>query len=226
MRILAAVLTAATLSACASTAPIVSKVQVAKPPTGATVVIVKPDITLAALTASGVGEPRADWIASATQNLTAEAEELVRTRGLSPTVMAPEDAGGGRAEQILKLHGAVSRSILIHSYGGYKLPTKPEFDWTLGDGVQQLAGGADAGYALFIFGEGTYSTSGRVAMTILMAAAGVGLPSGGQQVFASLVDVKTGRVVWSNVTVAGPNDMRTPEGADSLARMLFKDAPL
>jgi hypothetical protein len=63
-------------------------------------------------------------------------------------------------------------------------------------------------------------------MTLLVAAAGVGMPSGGQYVFASLVELKTGRVVWTNSIVAGGNDMRKPEGADLLAKSLFKDAPL
>jgi hypothetical protein len=215
------------LAACTTTNTKVSSVKIEKPPAGATVLVMKPDITLAALTASGIGEPRADWIAAATTNLTREAEEFTRNHGLKPKAVDPEAIGGeGHAGQVLKLHRAVGGSIALHSYGLMPLPTKKEFDWTLGEGAAAVGNGEDAAYALFMFGDGTYSTSGRVAMTVAMAMLGVGLPTGGQQVFASLVELKTGRVVWSNLVVAGPNDMRTPEGADALATALFKDAPL
>src|SRR5690606_6163626 len=161
--------------------------------------------------ASGIAEPRADWIASATANLAREAEEFTRTRGLAPKAIDPDAVGGeGRAGQVLKLHRAVGQSIAAHSYGLIPLPTQQEFDWTLGEGAAAVGGAENAAYALFMFGDGTYSTSGRVAMTMAMALVGVGLPTGGQQVFASLVELKTGRVVWSNLVVAGPNDMRTP----------------
>ncbi len=56
---------------------------------------------------------------------------------------------------------------------------------------------------------------------------GVGLPTGGQQVYASLIDLKTGKVVWFNVAVAGPDaDMRDPEGAELLVESMLKDVPL
>jgi hypothetical protein len=227
-RILALAALSLVLSACASTTNTkVSSIQVAKPPAGATVLVMKPDITLAALTAAGISEPRADWIASATTNLAREAEEFARTRGLSPKSYDPDAVGGeGRASQVLKLHRAVGSSIALHSYGFIPLPTKKEFDWTLGEGAAAISSGENAAYALFMFGDGTYSTSGRVAMTVAMAMLGVGMPTGGQQVFVSLVELKTGRVVWANHVIAGSNDMRTPEGADALAKALFQDAPL
>jgi hypothetical protein len=59
------------------------------------------------------------------------------------------------------------------------------------------------------------------------ALLGVSVPLGQQQVFASLVDLRTGRVVWFNVAVAGPQaDMRSQEGAQSLCRSLLKGVPL
>lgn len=185
----------------------------------------RPDITLAALTASGVGEPRADWMASAAQNLTVEATEFAQAKGLSVKVFDPAASEDRRIEQVIKLNTAVSQSILTHGYA-MKLPSKTTFDWTVGEGAVSLSDQQGASYALFVTGNGTYSTAGRVFMTLLVAAAGVGMPGGGQTVFASLVELKTGRVVWTNAVVAGPNDMRKPEGADALAKALFKDAPL
>ena len=103
-------------------------------------------------------------------------------------------------------HRAVGQSIALHSYGLMALPTKKEFDWTLGDGAASLGGTEGAAYALFMFGDGTFADGGRVAMTVAMAMLGVGMDMGGQQVFVSLVELKTGRVVWSNYVIAGAND--------------------
>jgi len=50
---------------------------------------------------------------------------------------------------------------------------------------------------------------------------------GHQQVLASLVDLKTGRVVWFNVATTGQNaDMREPAGTASLVTSLLKSIPL
>ncbi|WP_176695859.1 hypothetical protein [Phenylobacterium immobile] len=56
---------------------------------------------------------------------------------------------------------------------------------------------------------------------------GVAVPLGVQQVYASLVDLRTGRVVWYNVAVVGPqSDIRTEEGARALVVDLMKKAPI
>ena len=186
------------------------------------------DISLGVLTASGVVEPRADWSATAAANLEREAQEFAKARGLAPKTVDANKIGedGGRAAQVLKLHRAVGQSIATHSYGFVELPTKTTFDWTLGDGAAALGGAEGAAYALFITGQGSYADGGRIAMTVAMAMLGVGMPMGGQEVFVSLVELKSGRVVWSNMVIAGANDMRSPEGADALAKTLFADAPL
>jgi hypothetical protein len=226
MKVLALCVTATLLAGCSTTATKVATATFEKPVGGSTILLMKPDITLAALTASGVGEPRADWMASASQNLTTETTEFAQSKGLRVKVFDPDAAEDRRIQQVIKLNSAVSQSIVMHSYGPMGLPSKTTFDWTLGDGAKSLAEREGAAYALFLNGSGTYSTSGRAIMTIFAAAAGVGLPGGGQTLFASLVELKTGRVVWTNTVVAGPNDMRKPEGADALAKSLFKDAPL
>jgi uncharacterized 2Fe-2S/4Fe-4S cluster protein (DUF4445 family) len=59
------------------------------------------------------------------------------------------------------------------------------------------------------------------------AMLGVAVPLGSQQVFASLVDLRTGQVVWFNVATAGPNaDMRSADGAAALTTAVLKGAPL
>jgi hypothetical protein len=48
------------------------------------------------------------------------------------------------------------------------------------------------------------------------------VPGGQQVAFASLVDLKTGSVVWFNVLTSGVGDIRTPEGANQMVGKLLE----
>jgi hypothetical protein len=125
-----------------------------------------------------------------------------------------------------RLHAAVGTTILLSHYGPMKLPTKAgSFDWSLGDGVSAIKEKYGADYALFSHYRDTNASGGRVAMAVLFAAAGVGLQTGGQGGFASLVDLSTGEVVWFNNVAAGSGDLRTPNGAQTVVRQLFSGLP-
>lgn len=193
------------------------------PAPGARVLLVRPDIALSLLTVSGLSEARADWTAAATANLQSAVEAVLRGRSHSLTVLDPAVSMDGRAGQLLRLNGEVGRSILLFQYGPARLPTKRNgFDWTLGEGAAVLGQAHGADYALFIHGRGAWSSAGRLVAAVL-----VGGPTGEQQLFASLVDLRTGRAVWFNVVTPGPDaDMRTPEGAEVLAESLLKGIPL
>lgn len=196
-------------------------------PKGARVLLIQPDVQLGLLTASGVTEPRADWSQAGQSNLSAEIQGQMTARSHTLMLADPDDLMAGRQGQLLRLHQAVGESILMFNYGPLRLPTKPEFDWTLGSGTRSLANSADADYALFVRGQGNYASGGRVAAAVGMSMLGVAVPLGEQRVFASLIDLQTGQVVWFNVAVAGPQaDMRETAGAASLTASLLEDIPL
>lgn len=198
-----------------------------KPAAGARVLLVEPDVSLALLTASGLQEPRADWSETAEKNLADAISGDLKAKNHVYSTLDPDDAMGGRVGQLLRLNEAVGGSIQVFSYGPVKLPTKKTFDWTLGEGAQAIGETYGADYALFVSGRGSYASSGRVAAAVGLSLLGVGVPLGGQYAQASLVDLKTGRVVWYNVAFASPSaDMREAAGADSLAGSLLKDIPL
>jgi hypothetical protein len=49
---------------------------------------------------------------------------------------------------------------------------------------------------------------------------------GAQGLLVSLVDLKTGRVIWYNLAHAGPDDdMRTPAGASKIVSIVLQSAP-
>lgn len=186
--------------------------------------LVQPDVQLSLLTAAGLSEAREDWSRDGRTNLA----EAIRgeLQGRHPVEMLdPAQSMEGRTGQLLRLHEAVGQTIVGF---GPQMPTKKgSFDWTLGDGTKVLREAKGADYALFVTARGTYASAGRKALMIGAAMLGVGIPLGNQMVYASLVDLRTGRVVWFSTALAGPQaDMRNADGARSLAKDLMKGAPI
>lgn len=216
------------LGACASASPKTFTGTYAPPPAGSRVLVMTPDVQLAVLTAAGLQEPREDWSRAGRDNLAAAIAAQIAREGHSASALDPGMAMEGRSGQLIRLHDAVGYSILAVNYGGANLPTRRNnFEWTLGQGVQELGAQYNADYALFITARGSYASSGRVAAMVGLAILGVGVPLGGQQAFASLVDLRTGNVIWFNVAQAAPSqDMRETGGAAGFADVLLRGAPL
>jgi hypothetical protein len=116
----------------------------------------------------------------------------------------------------------------MHKYGMQPLPTKKDrFDWTLGEQAVAFGAATHYDYALFLHAEDSFSSGGRRALQaagFLGCLVGVCVAvSGGQEIaFASLVDLKTGEVIWFNSLVSGLGDIRTPEGANEMVVKLLE----
>ena len=48
---------------------------------------------------------------------------------------------------------------------------------------------------------------------------------GSEYGFASLVDLRTGEIVWFNIVTAGSGELRDKDGAAKAVANLFKDIP-
>ena len=218
------------LASCAFAQDNPTYVTIAKPAAGTGVLVVMPDVSLSLLTAAGTRDPKEDWSQSARKYLNDSVTDALKTRKYTTSSIDLVNYDAPRAVQMLKLNGAVTDSIAMNQSTIYKMPTKTGFDWTLGDGVTTLVP-ADANpspaYALFLRANGSFSSGGRAAMMIGMAALGVHMPMGGQSIQASLVDLKTGQVVWYKLMiVAAGTDIREAEGATSAVSDLIKQLPL
>ncbi len=82
-------------------------------------------------------------------------------------------------------------------------------------------------YALFLHAEDSFASTGRVALQVLGVAGclvGFCAPNvggGGQFAYASLVNLRTGEVVWFNVLQSRIGDIRTPAGAAEMVERLL-----
>jgi hypothetical protein len=194
-------------------------------------IVMQPDVTAGLLTAGGMVEPREDWTNQARDNVVKAVEAQETRHGAVVKIAATtEDAGWDPAatENLVLLHRAVGTAIAMHKYGMQPLPTKKDrFDWTLGEQAVAFGAATHYDYALFLHAQDSFSSGGRRALQaagFLGCLVGVCVAvSGGQQIaFASLVDLKTGDVVWFNMLATGVGDIRTPEGANQMVTRLLE----
>jgi hypothetical protein len=229
-RLLCLAVAAIVLCACTSTKQ-VSDVGFRPPEGSYRLIVMQPDISVGVLTAGGAVEPHEVWTNQAREHVLKALEKQQAGRGGATMVAATREAAGGDPAAVADLywlHKAVGTSIQIHKYLPMAaLPTKKErFDWTLGEQAVAFGRATQYDYALFLHAEDSFSSGGRVALQaagLLTCLVGVCvMPTGGQQIaFASLVDLKTGSVVWFNVLFSSVGDIRSPAGAQEMVDKLL-----
>jgi hypothetical protein len=236
---------AAALAACAVLSGCVQTQQYADveftPPNGDyKLLVLRPDVTVGALTTGGMVEPRADWTEQARGSIVDALRAQQASRGGNIMIVDHRNQLTGVTAQELadieRLNFAVDQAIVDAKYSGNALPTKRGrgLDWTLGADAVRLGQKTGYDYALFLHAEDQVASGGRVALGLLgLAGCFIGFCApnvGGQQQldYASLVDLKTGEVVWFNVVVAGSQvpgikfgDLRTPQGAAQMVDRLL-----
>jgi hypothetical protein len=195
--------------------------------------VMRPDVSVGSVTTGGLTEPRADWTKAARSKLLAALRAQQAARGGNLLVLDRRNSlPGVSAETIAeleRLHGAVGNSIALHKYLGEDLPTKRRkgLDWTLGAQAVALGQRTGMDYALFLHAEDSFASTGRVALQVLgVAGCLVGfcapnMGGGGQFAYASLVDLRTGEVVWFNVLQSKIGDIRTDAGAAEMVERLL-----
>jgi hypothetical protein len=190
------------------------------------IILMPPDIRYYLLTAGGLPEPNAEWTNAAMENFAMAVENFADQIGSDLRII---DKTNLTEEEIRydTLHSAVGITLLNNYFGMAKLPSKGErFDWSLGPGVSSIGAAHNADYALFAYYRDYQASGGRIAFAVLAAAAvGAAVPAGAEFGFASLVDLKTGNIVWFNKVDAGVGELRDPDGAAKVVDTLFRDIP-
>jgi hypothetical protein len=196
------------------------------------VVIVEPNIELSEVLAGGVEEPRREWSEAARRLYPEQVHRRLQAAGTrqQPDYDIPDNLPSDtRLGQILRLNEAVSISILAYTSPGNQLATKrgKRLDWTLGPGVEELRKVTGADYALFTYMRDSYTSAGRKALRVVGLLLLGGDIGGGRQVgVTTLVDLRTGQVVWFNFLAKQTGDLRDEAGARQTAQNMLKGLPL
>ncbi len=216
-----------TLAGCATTSKPVKQIdQLESVSENPRILIMEPDIKYYLLTASGVTEPHAEWTISARRNFSNALEAYADERGTDIVTIGDSELPGAAEVAYSKLHGAVGYTVQVNYFGQLPLPSKEgAFDWGLGPGVAEIGEKYNADYALFSYYRDYQASGGRVAFAVLAAVAGVGVSTGHERGFASLVDLKSGEIVWFNVIYTTAGELRDEEGAKSIVATLFAGLP-
>jgi hypothetical protein len=204
-----------------------------KRPAGSRMIVMQPDVSAGVLTTGGLFEKREDWSKQALQNIAESISKFEASNSATTTkvVVTTEQTGADPrlVTELQRLHDAVGNSIRIHKFGTETLPTKKDrFDWTLGPSAVELGNQVKYDYAMFLYAKDSFASGGRKALQVagLLACGVTGIclaAEGGAQVaFASLVDLRTGNVVWFNTLYSEVGDIRTPEGAEKLVTALLE----
>lgn len=227
------------LSACVQTQQY-ADVNFAPPSGDYRLLVMRPDVSVGSVTMGGLVEPRADWTEQARAHFLTALKAQQAGRGGNVFIMDKRDSLAGvdpdTVAELERLHYAVASSIALHRYSGQYLPTKRNrgLDWTLGEEAVALGRRTGYDYALFLYAEDSFASTGRVGLQVLgIAGCFVGfcapnIGGGGQFGYASLVDLRTGEVVWFNVSQASSQiagikfgDIRTQEGAAQMVDRLL-----
>lgn len=194
------------------------------------ILLFRPRIRVGAQSTAGMFEPNADWTAQARENL---GSVLVATqKRLGNDIIDAAEPVGPAAERLAayqSLFSVLAQSVIEYQFfKGNRLPTKKrkgEFAWTLGPGVAELGRETGADYALFLWTDDAYGSTGRKVLQVFAAMARVPVTSGVHKGYAGLVDLKTGDLVWLNADMQMGGDVRTVEGAQKRMRQLLEDFP-
>jgi outer membrane lipoprotein SlyB len=238
-RVALALLVSVSLAGCVQTRQY-ADVEFTPPQGDYKLLVMRPDVEVGSVTTGGLVEPRADWTESARTKVMAALRAQQAARGGNVLIMEKRNSLPGvdpeEVAELERLHYAVGSSIALHKYSGAYLPTKrgKGLDWTLGEDAIALGRKTGYDYALFLHAEDSFASTGRVALQVLgIAGCFVGfcapnIGGAGQFAYASLVDLRTGEVVWFNVLQAGSQvagikmgDIRTDAGAAQMVDRLL-----
>src|SRR4029453_14725938 len=173
-----------TLLTCAAALPLAACVQTKQyanveftPPQGNyKLLVMRPDVNVGSGTTGGRGDPRPAWPEKARANLITALKAQQAERGGNVVVMERRDSLPGiepeTVAELERLHYAVGQSIALHRYSGANLPTKrgKGLDWTLGQDAVRLGQRTGMDYALFLYAEDSFASTGRIALQVLGVA--------------------------------------------------------
>lgn len=194
------------------------------------VVLLPVDIRVKELTAGGVVEEVEEWSKQGKLAVDTSIRDLSRSTAKFELVDLPEisDAEKKTLDEYVALYDLVAgNAYMVTTLGGEAWKHKNKrFDYTLGEGLEFLRDKTGADSALIIIGEDVVSSAGRKATFILAAAAGISIPLGHTILYAGIVDLKTGDVLWFDHTVSmDGKDLRVVGDAKVLLEDLLKNYP-
>lgn len=212
----------AILSACLAVPTICAAKAAKEPPTPTEpplkVLVLPVDFDVLEMSASGIVEPVPAETVQAEEALSGATLRVLRHTKRFMIIDMPVMSDAEK--EVLKEHMALYKLTAFNAaqmirLGGPAWKAKKEnFDYSIGDGLKFLVERSGADAAVVVAGAQLNSSGGRVAMFILLAAAGVAIPLGGAQGSAGIVDLNTGNIQWLEERSGTKGDIKDKKGAE------------
>lgn len=190
--------------------------------------LIPPDLRVSEISAGGVVEEVPEWTRAANGHLRASLEALIKDMRVT-TLEAPKLPEDRQA--LLDQHIALYDLVAGNAFAMANNPDaawehkRRDFDYTLGPGLEFMAGESGADAALFIVGADYTSSSGRKAAMVVGALLGIVIPGGVSYLTAGVVDLKSGNLLWLDYQLDATSDMREAKDTDQLLRKVFSSYP-
>lgn len=200
--------------------------------TAGTAILLPLKIKVKEMTASGITEVVPAWTETGINNFHASLQRNEQKLFGNLTLvelpeLTPEESA--LLDQHLALNETVVGTAIATtspSSGNAWLHKSRHFDYSIGPGLSLLADKTGADKAIMVIGEDVRSSSGRKAAFIVLAAFGVGIPLGNAVTIASIIDLRTGDILWVDRHISiGKLGYLDAEHTDQIALELFKEYP-
>lgn len=218
------------LIGCTSTNPTVKAGVSGTVVRGSTVLLMEPDIVCTELGADDSEVKNAEWTRAAEESVAAALADFMAEHD---TRLVPYDVGGLPPERLRQHQPA------LQALGGVATPTAAapaqpvQVSTPRVELLAPLREDFGADYALSVFLRQSFQTPGHLAMRyslgLLLGPIWAPMPGTGQFGYASLVDLRTGEVIWVNSIATGGEtmaDVRTRDAAKATVAELMTDCPI
>jgi hypothetical protein len=193
------------------------------------VLLLPVDFDVLEMSASGIVEPVPEATLQAEASLEKSARQILVGTKRFQIIDMPDMSDAEK--ELLKEHMALykltaNNAAQMVRLGGPAWKAKQKnFDYSIGDGLKFLIERSGADTAVVVAGAKMSASGGRVAMFILLAAAGVAIPLGGAQATGGLIDLDTGRILWLEDSAAFKGDLNEKLNADNAMKVLLGQYP-
>jgi hypothetical protein len=196
--------------------------------TPARIVVLKKDVSVAEVTTGGLDQPKADWTNQAQSSFDTALQANLSQRSIAFVTMPALKGEDAKllSNYIDLLKITADQAIKHEVFAGEALPTKnSDLLWTLGPGVKMLGDKINADYGLVIYSRNSYVSKGRKSAEVIASLMGEKPTTGVHAGSMTLVDLKTGDIVWMNIDVQLNGDVRNDVGANEQIAQLMEKFP-
>ena len=174
------------------------------------IALVSIDVEVTQITGTQSRDANVIWSVNARKNIIRDLDRLISHCDINQSAInALAAANDNQVRQSIALQSIINLSILGHIQS--PLPSKQDFDWSVGDQLKILKQYVDADLGLFLFIRAGYTADQSIAEH--------------QAGFVSLVDLDSGKTVWFDHHLNISGDFRDAEKVSDAMGILMRDFP-